>query len=179
MNTKLLAAGILMFALALVVYGCKNDDDGGGSSGSKTTQIDRMAIPGVNTALISSGLKDAFNKGDPSTDTANYATEIETNITGLRTAVNTISGFPAEDSPGVTPAQLTAVVCPDVVTIDFSASVNFPNGRAPADDVMDGVLGLVLNRGSVLTGGGGISDGISANDVAFLSTFPYLAAPNP
>ena len=179
MNTKLLMAGVLMFALALVIYGCKGNDDNGGGGGGGVSQIDRMAVPGVNTALISSGLKDNFNRGDPSTDTANFATEIETNITGLRTAVNGIGGFPAEDSPGISAAALTGVVCPDVVTIDFSAAVNFPNGRAPADDVMDGVLGLVLNRGDVLGAGAGISDGIAANDVAFLTTFPYLAAPNP
>ena len=175
---KLIVAGALMMALSLVVVGCQNDDDdGGGGGGGGTTQIDRMAIPGVNTALISSGLKDNFNQGDPTSDTANFAPEVETNITNLRAAVNGITGFPAEDNPGITPAQLTAVIIPDVVTINFANPVAFPNGRQLDDDVMDAVLGLVLNRGDPLGAGPGIPDNINANDVASLSTFPYLAAP--
>ena len=175
---KLIIAGALMMALSLVLVACANDDDDdGGGSSSSTTQVDRMAIPGLNTALISTALKDNFNQGDPTTDTANFGGEVTTNITNLRSAVNGIAGFPAEDSPGITPAQLTAVIIPDVVTIDFANPVQFPNGRQLDDDVMDAVLGLVLNRGDPLGAGAGIPDNINANDVAFLGTFPYMAAP--
>lgn len=178
--TRLTALGIIMVVISLVVVGCsKNEDDGGGGgSGGGVTQVDRMAVPGVNTALISTPLKNTFNAGDPSTDIANFQSEIQTNMTNLRTAVNGIAGFPAEDSPGLTVAQVTAVVCPDVVSISFASAVAFPNGRQLADDVIDPVLGLVLNRGNPLGGGGGVSDGI-ANDSTFIITFPYLAAANP
>lgn len=142
-------------------------------------QMDRMAVPGVNTALLASNRKDAFNSGKPSTDVANFETEITTNVTNLRTAVTTnVPALGAEDG-AVSVATLVGIVCPDVVTIDFSQTVAFPNGRQLDDDVMDIVLGLVLDRGTPLSGGGGIADTINANDKAFLGTFPYLASPNP
>jgi len=179
-QTRLFAGGLLMLAAAMLVVSCaKDDDDGGDPAPAGATQIDRMAVPGVNTALISTASKDSFNQGDPTSDVGLFAAMITTNITGLRTAVGGIAGFPAEDSPGITATALTGVVCPDVVTIDFSQTVQFPNGRRLQDDVMDAVLGLVLNRGNALGGGGGIPDTINTNDVAFGSTFPYLANPNP
>ena len=73
---------------------------------------------------------------------------------------------------------LATVLIPDVVTIDFSAPVAFPNGRTLEDDVIDAALGLVLNRGDVLGGGAGVGDGVASNDVPFESTFPYLAPPH-
>jgi hypothetical protein len=180
--TRIALLGLLMMALSLVVVACANDEDDGdgdGNGGGGTTQIDRMAVPGVNTALISSANKDDFNQGDPSTDVANFQTEISGNITAVRAyADQVLGGAGTQDSPGLTPAQVTGIVCPDIVSIDFSAAVQFPNGRQLPDDVIDPVLGLVLNRGNPLGGGGGIPDGI-ANDSTFTGTFPYLSAANP
>ena len=87
------------------------------------------------------------------------------------------SVLPPEDSPGLSPATVASVVIPDIVTINFAQPVQFPNGRRLQDDVIDAALSLVLNRGNVLGGGPGVPDGISANDVPFLASFPYLAAP--
>ena len=137
-----------------------------------------MGIPAINTALIPKDSKDAFNAGNPKDDVANFRVIAESTITQLRRAVNAVTGFPGEDSPGVPPATLASVLIPDVVTIDFSNPVVFPNGRRLQDDVIDAALGLVLNRGNVLGGGAGISDGIPANDRPFLGTFPYLAPDN-
>lgn len=160
---------------AAAFAGCSNDDD---NKPVTYVQIDRMAIPAINTALIPSSQKEAFNKADPSGDVATYRSVAQATITGLRGAVNAVPGFPAEDSPGVPAATLATVLIPDVVTINFANPVAFPNGRRLADDVTDAAVGLVLNRGNVLGGGPGLSDGIG-NDSAFLSTFPYLAPPNP
>ncbi len=52
-----------------------------------------------------------------------------------------------------------------------NASAGFPNGRRPADDVIDTVLFLVTNGG--LTTG----DKVPASDVAPQNTFPFLALP--
>lgn len=141
-------------------------------------QVERMGIPTVNTALIPSSMKDAFNQGAPKDDVANFRSTAENSITSLRAAVNAVPGFPAEDSPGISPAALAAILIPDVVTIDFAQAVQFPNGRRLEDDVIDAALGLVLNRGSVLSGGPGVSDAINSNDALFLSVFPYLASEN-
>ena len=57
----------------------------------------------------------------------------------------------------------------------------FPNGRRLADDVVDielrvvaGVLVPAFNKSP----NNALSDGVDANDKAFLSTFPYVALPN-
>ena len=172
--TKLTILGILMLAIGLTVLGCAEDDDdggGGGGGGGDTGQIDRMAVPGVNTALISTAQKDNFNRGDPSTDIAVFQNEIQTNITNLRAAVGQIPGMPGEDG-ATSVTAIRDIVCPDVVTIVVANPLVFPNGRQLTDDVMDPVLQLILDRTF-------ITDGIGANDVAFLGAFPFLAAPNP
>jgi hypothetical protein len=136
-------------------------------------QVERMGIPAINTALIPSNMKDAFNQGEPRNDVANFRSTAENTITALRAAVDPVLG-PQDGGPlgNLTPAQVAGALIPDVVTIDFSQSVQFPNGRRLEDDIIDIALGVVLNRG----GGAGISDAINANDKPFLSTFPYLAA---
>jgi hypothetical protein len=120
-------------------------------------QADRMGRPAINTALIPSSMKDAFNAGTPSTDVANFSDEVMASITSLSNAGNA--------------AALTPVLLPDVLTYDSSSAAGFLNGRRLADDVIDAELNL-LSAGAV-TG-----DGVNANDNPFLGVFPYLAAPN-
>jgi opacity protein-like surface antigen len=64
----------------------------------------------------------------------------------------------------------------------------FPNGRRLADDVTDiEIRAVACGYGPILAGALGLcnlapnnalSDGVDANENAFLSTFPYVAAPN-
>jgi hypothetical protein len=121
------------------------------------TQIDRMGRPAIATALIPTGMKDAFNVGVPADDVANFSDEVEASITSLSNAANA--------------AALTPIILPDILTFDTSDSGGFLNGRRLADDVIDAELGL-LSDGAVTT------DGVDANDVPFLGAFPYLAAPH-
>src|SRR5919199_730385 len=76
---------------------------------------------------------------------------------------------PSDDAAKIT--GLAGVLLPDILTVDVSSSAGFLNGRKPADDVIDAELGLVT-EGFVTT------DCVGSNDVAFPSTFPYLAAPH-
>ena len=138
-------------------------------------QVDRMGIPAINTVLIPADQKDAFNLADPVNDVADYRATAQATIEALRAAVGSVEGFPAEDIPGVPADVLATVLIPDVVTIDFSAPVQFPNGRTLTDDVIDAAVGLILNRGNVLGGGPGVGDAIDGNDVEFMATFPWLA----
>jgi hypothetical protein len=137
-----------------------------------------MAIPAINTALIPSAQKDAFNTSDPADDASKYRSTAVTTIKGLRGAVDKLFGNDSQYQAGplgnLTPEEVGGALIPDVVTLDFSKPLVFPNGRRLQDDVIDVALGLVLNRG----GAAGISDGIGANDKAFLAAFPYLAAPS-
>ena len=73
-----------------------------------------------------------------------------------------------------------AVLKGDMLRLDISipnfgpqggtnAPAAFPNGRRPADDVIDTLLFLVTN-GGVTTG-----DNVNTNDVPFRNTFPFFA----
>ena len=64
----------------------------------------------------------------------------------------------------------------------------FPNGRRPGDDVVDVELrAFAQGYGPVLHGALGLpdlspndqlGDGVDANDVPFLSAFPYVGTPH-
>ncbi|MBI4570663.1 MAG: DUF4331 family protein [Chloroflexi bacterium] len=140
------------------------------------SQVDRMAIPAINTALIPSDQKDAFNQADPADDAADFRATGQATIETLRGAVDGLFGTPQDGGPlgDLTAEQVATALIPDVVTIDFSQPVQFPNGRRLQDDVINAALGVVLNRG----GSAGISDAIDSNDEAFSSSFPYMAAPH-
>jgi hypothetical protein len=144
---------------------------------SRAGRIDRMAIPLVAAALFPPGAgRDPFNASDPNTDVANFTGTVVGSVERLRGIADTVFGpmQPGGALGRLTPAQVAAIVLPDVVTIDFSKPVQFPNGRRLQDDVLDATLGIVMNRG----GAAGVSDGINANDRPFLATFPYLAEPH-
>ncbi len=147
------------------------------STSRRGSQVDRMAIPAINTALIPSDQKDAFNQADPADDLSAYGATAQSTIEGLRSAVNAVLDAavgPEDGGPlgSLTAEQVKDAVIPDVVTINFADPVAFTNGRAPEEDVMDVVLQLVLNRTA------GITDAVNSNDVSFSSTFPFLAPPH-
>ncbi len=121
-------------------------------------QIDRMGRPAINTVLIPSDQKDAFNLADPANDVAEYTDEVAATITAL-------TGDAAYAS------AVAAILLPDVLTFDTASTDGFLNGRRLDDDVIDIAL-------SVVTNGGLTTDGVDANDAAFLDRFPYLAPAN-
>jgi hypothetical protein len=145
------------------------------ATASKAGRVDRMGLPLVAAALFPPGAgRDPFNAGDPTGDVAAFTATVLASIDRLRGVANGVFGAAtATGGPlgNLTSAQVAAFVLPDVMTIDFSKPVQFPNGRRPQDDVLDATLNVVMNRT-------GVSDGINANDKAFLSGFPYLAEPH-
>lgn len=121
-------------------------------------QIDRTALPTINTVLMPSRLKDAFNRATPAQD-ALFREAALTNliaINGDRTYSQTL---------------LDAVLFPDVATLDVTKTAGFLNGRRPEDDVIDVVLSAA-SKGAVA------GDNVNANDVPFLADFPFLAPPH-
>mgnify|MGYP002626390588 CR=1 FL=1 len=84
----------------------------------------------------------------------------------MRATITALSGGDADFA-----AFLTDILLPDLLTVDTSNPAGFLNGRRLEDDVIDAELDL-LTKGA-LTG-----DGVDANDVPFLTVFPYLAAPH-
>ncbi len=76
------------------------------------------------------------------------------------------------------------VVPNDVLNLDTATAAGFPNGRRLQDQVIDVTLGvLFLRLGTGMCGTATCNAGTlaglplnpRANDVAFLTTFPYLA----
>jgi len=122
-------------------------------------QFDRMGRPAINTALIPSGRKDEYNVSAPVNDFANFGADVQATIEALN------------GGDTATAATLTGILLPDLLTVDVSSAAGFLNGRQLGDDVIDAELNL-------LTNGGVTTDGVDANDAAFLGVFPYLAAPN-
>jgi hypothetical protein len=148
-------------------------------------QIDRMGRPAINTVFIpnnpfppdrasdgKSSKKTTFNHGDPSTDVAMWNDEVVDTLTFLFSINDGTDPNPGDDAAQI--AGLAAVLLPDILTVDVSNPAGFVpglNGRQPADDVIDAELGIIT-EGEVTT------DCVDSNDVAFPSTFPYLAAPH-
>ena len=144
-------------------------------------QIDRMAIPTVNTVLIrpnrfigplpspfvpnplaptAASFKDQFNLSLPINDRTAWGNEVRAALMALGAA---------------NPAGLADALLPDVLTLNVTSSAGFVtgplNGRQLADDVIDLELNLVTN-------GGLTTDSIPANNKPFRTRFPYAAAAN-
>ena len=131
------------------------DTSGGvwGITSNNGTVIDRMGRPAIATVFIPEGQKDAFNQTKPADDISKWKTTLVAALTGL----------------GSNPALADALL-PDILTFDVSKPLNFLNGRALTDDVIDAELQLI-------TGKPAASDNV-ANDSTFLSNFPYIGVPN-
>lgn len=187
-RTALCAAAVLV-ALSLVIASCGDDDDPNGppdefvfatDSASSYTRVDRMGMPAVATAVITS--KDAYNAGDPVGDAA-FLSEIDAKIMTLHAALDDdLTGL------GLTPCatlecgdeQVAPYVVPDVLRLDTAMPSGFPNGRGLQDQVIDVTLALLLLDLDVhtVTTFADIPLNPPANDVAFSSAFPYLAPTN-
>jgi len=162
-----------------------------GGIGGAYAQVDRMGMPAIGTAVITS--KDAYNKSNPKGDAAlTFAGEIVTNLNGIHGAldddltglglvpckVNPDDPFDATTSNCIT--QAAPLVVPDTLSINTTTAAGFPNGRKPADPVMDVTLAVVLLDLGV-DGQNALSlVGVNpkANDKAFTASIPYLAAPH-
>jgi hypothetical protein len=135
--------------------------------------VDRLGVPAINTVLIPFARKDEYNRSTPQDDAAGkFANDIVATLKSLGT-----------DATHIGILASVAVTKGDMLRLDTSiansgpqggtnAAAAFPNGRRPADDVIDTILFLVTN-GSLTTG-----DHVNANDVPFRDTFPFFAAPH-
>ncbi len=121
-------------------------------------QVERMGRPVINTVLIPSGSKDAFNATQPADDPATWTSDVINSLVAL-------NGDPAYS------AAVASILLPDILTIDTSQASGFLNGRDLDDDVIDIALTVVSN-------GGITTDCVNGNDVPFLTGFPYLAPPH-
>ena len=125
-------------------------------------QVDRMGIPALNTVFNHPPAfsKTDYNTAGPDGDVAAY--------TGL---FEIVLGAVANADPTAT----AALLLPDELPVSLGETVsNFATltGRKPADDATDVALQVVVGIAALQ------SDNVDANDVAFLTSFPYLAPSN-
>jgi hypothetical protein len=141
------------------------------------TQVDRMGMPAVSTALIPDGKKTAYNQAAPAGDAANFAGDIvgtlaflhsdaidlDSDLESLGLVPCKMQNSMASDEcvsqdilgnvPGATGPSPAQLVLPDTLKIDVSAPAGFPNGRALADPVVDVTLAILLLDMDAMTTG--------------------------
>jgi hypothetical protein len=186
--------------MLLGVLSC--EEDGGATDGTDTdtetagggfnfasetpeqyTRADRTGMPAVATAVIMS--KDMYNQADPADDVAGtFVPEITDIVTALHDALDDdLMGLGLVPcAPDACLMQAAPLVVPDTLKIDPSMPAGFPNGRTLPDPVIDVTLAVVLldlsAAGQTATTLAEVPVNPPANDVAFTSEFPYLAAPH-
>ncbi len=180
----------------------------GATSSGDFVQVSRLGMPLVNEAVIPIGVKDTFNGLEPTGDGA--ALSFVTNPTvppllealfGLKTPPTPrndlvtifLTGIPGLNQIGTSPRpsemiRLNMAIPPSSnpsrLGLLGGDNAGFPNGRRPADDVVDIEL-RALAGGTPFTPAFNVSpnnalgDGVDRNDAAFLTTFPFIAPPHP
>jgi hypothetical protein len=171
-------------ALCFAAAACGDDDDDPGitaPSGEPRiyNQIERLGNPLVSEVMLAKRNHGFHNGGRPSTDVANHAAE-------LRSFVRTVAG--REEAVANT---LASVLLPDMLIVQTDragstagwlswALANGYGGRRLSDDVVDAglmaIFGPLLSPNNVSPGLS--TDNVGANDRAFGTAFPYLAAPH-
>lgn len=140
-------------------------------------QVDRGAVPAVNTVLIPFPRKNEFNASTP-VDDANllFANSIIATLTALGTSQSNI----------VILANI-AVFNGDYLRLDMGIPntsqgfgerittpnyTGFPNGRRIGDDVVDTLMYFVTNQAVKM------GDNVNSNEVPLTDTFPFYGRPH-
>jgi hypothetical protein len=145
----------------------------GGINGAGSFQtLDRSGNPALNALIIPFSRKDEYN-ASTTLDDANgkFAGDIVATLQALGT-----------NAAGINLLASVYVARGDMLRLNTSvansgpgggnnAGAGFPNGRRPADDVVDLFLNVATN-GAITTG-----DSVNSNDVAFRDAFPFFGAP--
>jgi len=192
--------------------------EGGGWS-----QVSRVGMPLVNEVIIGMDDKDRFNTSKPKNDAQfiDYVTNpvlpavVQTLFPSARAPTNFprtdlvtvfLKGLPGVNQPANVVAsemlRLNTAIAPTPAAAQNALGVaggdnaGFPNGRRPADDVVDVSLRVAMGALCVLTGpsdalkvgckpadapagGLALTDGVRKSAADFKPVFPYLNTPLP
>ena len=162
-------------------------------------QVSRLGMPLVNEVVIPVGQKDKWNGSIPSGDGQflSYVTDPEVPkllqlVYGIQAPATPrndlvqvfLTGVPGLNQPAGVKASEMLRLNTDILPTASPARLGvlaadiqgFPNGRRLTDDVIDITLQAAVGvLGGVKTS---LGDGVDRNDVAFRTTFPYLAFPH-
>jgi hypothetical protein len=154
-------------------------------------QVQRLANPLVNEAIIGTKDKDRWNATEPQ-DEAKFI-DYYTNLR-LDTALQAVFGAPASPLLNVPNLLLsyglpsdrksellrlnlgvdaTPLASQQRLSVLAGDNAGWPNGRRPIDDVTD-IAVKVIGGTNYLAA----SDGVDVNDKAYPAAFPYLASPH-
>ncbi len=191
--------------------------------GGAWTQVSRIGMPLVNEVVIGLDDKDRFNSSKPSADGqfADYVTnptlpalveklfpsaKAPTNFPRTDLVTAFLKGIEGVNQPkGVVVSEMmrlntaipvTPAASQNVLGVAAGDNAGFPNGRRPADDVVDVSLRVAMGALCVLTGatdtlkvgckpsdapagGLALTDGVRKDAGTFKTVFPYLNAPLP
>ena len=128
-----------------------------------------MGVPLINKALIPFARKDEYNAAKPSDDASGkFLADITATLKALGTNdanVDVLTGI------AVTNGDLLRLNV-NIPNVGLQGGTNpeaaFPNGRRPADDVIDKIITIINNNSS-------LGDNVNANDLVFQDKFPFLA----
>ncbi len=172
--------------------------------GNDFVQVSRLGNPLVNEVVIPLGKKDQFNRTTPDRDASLYGKYVvKPELAAILNALFNI-GAPTDNRTDIVQALLQGIPGlnqhkgikgpPAVDTLKLNLgtppasgaenrfgviggdNAGFPNGRRLGDDVVDIELQVVAGflKGNKVP----LGDGVDVNDKPFLSSFPYLAAPD-
>jgi hypothetical protein len=141
------------------------------------TQVDRMATPAVNTALIPYPRKDEYNASHPFDDAqGKFAGDIVATLKALGTNdenIGILAGIAVTKGDylrlNLTTANSSLGMGESITSPHYTG---FPNGRRPGDAVIHTLLYLITNH-AVLNG-----DSVMKNDVPLGTEFPFFAPPH-
>ncbi len=139
-------------------------------------QQDQMGRPAINTVFVTAAAdKDAFNTSIPSAMGAAFQSKFQARLMALNAGYTT-------NALGQNAAIFTGLLATDVLGVSTSAPTTFFDGtnvltgRNVSDDVIDVELLLIFGGPTGASNPGLTRDNVNANDKAFSTTFPYLAA---
>jgi hypothetical protein len=170
--------------------------------GSQFQQVQRLANPLVNEAIIPTKYKDAWNaiddQGNPLN--SNQENQFETYYLNprLALAMQLVFGVPAATTDRTDLRDLllkykpSDTILSDLLRLDVSVApkalaaqkrltvlagdnAGWPNGRRPKDDVTDIAIRVIGGPNYIAARA---ADGINTNDVPLPDAFPYLATPH-
>ncbi|TWI69551.1 uncharacterized protein DUF4331 [Pseudoduganella lurida] len=191
--------------------------------GGAWTQVSRVGMPLVNEVVIGMEDKDRFNGSKPKDDAQfiNYVTNptlpalVETLFPSAKAPTNFprtdlvtvfLKGIPSLNQPAnVTPSEMLrlntsiapkAAAAQNALGVAGGDTAGFPNGRRPADDVVDLSLRVAMGALCALTGTADtlkvgckptdapagalpLTDGVRKDATAFKTVFPYFNTPLP
>jgi hypothetical protein len=168
----------LLFSLVLFFAACKKNDmmeDQQKNPADAIYQMqEQMARPAINTVFNSSADKDAFNTTIPSEMAAAFGVKFKNRLLALNPGYTTnLLGLNADQFSGALVTDVLTASKTGITT--FFDGTNVLTGRALSDDVIDVELTLIFGGPNGTDLPQLTSDHVNGNDLAFKTSFPYLA----